>query len=670
MMLKKLATCMALVMSTVACMDNGANEDDGGEIQLISVKSGSQFKQSLIQPYLTLSDYQDLPEVDETSVNSTNFDSEPASFSGTNLQVEGVDEADVWKYDGNNFFILNPAKWQYQNTLTASCVEMQPCDPTWVAVPGSIRVVKNTQETLATISLGEQSGSDLYLNDDQLIMVNQGQAYNGFMDIMIEPYFGHADSKARIRSWDVSDVSAPKDLHDIEIDGYIQRTRRIGDELYIVSRFTPRIEGLTNYPATEQDIESNTSLLSDINIDELLPKIRINGQEKSLVNIDECLVVKTPKKHSYDVSVTTITRLNTKTNTFNSRCVSGPVDGIYMSENNLYLYANSFYSFETQADDSITWNWSKGNSHIHQFALAAGKFDYKGSALLQGVSGGSDANFRFGELEDGTLAVVTSTNEWANPEHLLSVLKSDGSKLNTLSQLPNELRPQAIGKPGERIYSVRFMQNRAYIVTFQKVDPLYAIDLSDPSDPKIAGELEIPGFSEYLHPIGDDLLVGIGKGAVTGVSGTTWFQGIKIALFDVSDMSSPTELDVIDIGQRGSNTALAYDHHAFTGLTQGDDYRFALPISVNDNTPTGDYWKDPESAYYDWSYTGLHLFDVKNKKLSLQGALITQSHDSETTENHWTTKRGLIQGNDVYHLSGSDIYKANWLTPDDISDKF
>ena len=268
------------------------------------------------------------------------------------------------------------------------------------------------------------------------------------------------------------------------------------------------------------------------------------------------------------------------------------------------------------------------------------------------------------------MPIACGRDSFGNCERVFSLLPSDFKTLSKCSGFAHSLVDVTTANVPSSNSPNRKLASSPPETPCNKVEPLYVIDLSDPSDPKIAGELEIPGFSEYLHPIGEDLLIGIGKGAVTGDSGTTWFQGIKIALFDVSDMSSPTELDVIDIGQRGSSTALSYDHHAFTGLTKGDDYRFALPISVNDNTPTGDYWKDPESAYYDWSYTGLHLFDVKNKKLSLQGALITQSHDSETTENHWTTKRGLIQGNDVYHLSGSDIYKANWLTPDDISDKF
>jgi hypothetical protein len=225
---------------------------------------------------------------------------------------------------------------------------------------------------------------------------------------------------------------------------------------------------------------------------------------------------------------------------------------------------------------------------------------------------------------------------------------------------------------------VRFMQDRAYIVTFEKVDPLYVIDLSNPSQPSIAGELEIPGYSDYLHPIGNDLLLGIGKDAIVGSSGTSWYQGVKVSLFDVKDIQQPTELGSIIIGKRGSSTALEYDLHSFTGIQQGDQqdgqYRFAFPISVSDGPAQGDYWQDPESQFFQWSHSGLYLFEVKDKQLTQAGALITdRSSDTNVENNYWSSnhsRRGLIQADDVYHLSGDDLYKANWNSPEQMSEKF
>ena len=671
----KMAVSITLTSALVACIDLGDdNNQEHGQVQLKEAGDSVEFKQYLMQSFVTLAperNYSSCPEcavdtVTEAMQADGAEDADSIEFSGTNLQESGVDESDVWKYDGENFYVLKPASWE---RVDVQCVT-EPCYPEWVATPATIRIVNNSQQTLATIDLGEQSASDLYLNDEQLVMVDSGHPYYATMDAMIEPYYAHAEGSARIKTWDVSNVADPQLESDIEVDGQIQRTRRIGDDLFIVSRFSPRLDNVIEYPRTEEDIYKNKNILHDIVIEDLLPKIRINGEEKSLVKASDCMVVETPNNYWFGVSVTAITKLNTKTNSFSSRCISGPVDGIYMTTNNLYLYAHSYYSFETQEDDSIAWDWNGGNTHIHQFSLSDSNFQYMGSALLPGLSGYDDANFRYGELSDGSLAVVTSTNEWSDPTHRLTVLKSDDGLLQQVAQLPNAQRPQAIGKPGERIYSVRFMQNRAYIVTFQKVDPLYAIDLSNPSDPKIAGELEIPGFSEYLHPVGDDLLIGIGKGAIVGESGTTWFQGIKVSLFDVGDMSDPKELDVIDIGKRGSHTALAHEHHAFTGIEVNGEYRFGFPISVNDGEARGNYWGDPESQFYHWSYSGLHMFKIKDNQLKLEGALVTDRAEGSDTYGNWNTRRGLIQGDDVYHLSGGDLYKANWNTLDQLIGPF
>ena len=263
----------------------------------------------------------------------------------------------------------------------------------------------------------------------------------------------------------------------------------------------------------------------------------------------------------------------------------------------------------------------------------------------------------------------SNSNTWQLTQHKLTILNSLDDELNVISQLPNENQPAAIGKPNEQIYSVRFMQDRAYIVTFEKVDPLYVIDLTAPSSPHIAGELEIPGYSDYLHPIGDDLLLGIGKDAIVGNSGTSWYQGVKVSLFNVANIENPTEVGSILIGKRGSSTPLSYEPLSFAGIQQDGQYRFAFPISVNNGAPQGNAWRDPESQFYHWSHSGLYLFEIKDNQVSNTGAMITQT--SEETNYHSIYKaRGLIQGDDVYYLSDEDLYQANWDQPEQISEKF
>ena len=169
--------------------------------------------------------------------------------------------------------------------------------------------------------------------------------------------------------------------------------------------------------------------------------------------------------------------------------------------------------------------------------------------------------------------------------HQLTVLQesstSDRKRLEAVARLPNLDHPQPIGKPGEQIYAARYLGSRAYIVTFKKVDPLYVIDLHDQEAPVIAGELNMPGYSSYIHPIGDDLVLGIGKDAVPSESGDfAWYQGLKLALFDVSDMTAPQEVSTVVIGDRGTTSSLLYDFHALAYLAgnNGEPDRLALHV--------------------------------------------------------------------------------------------
>ncbi len=142
------------------------------------------------------------------------------------------------------------------------------------------------------------------------------------------------------------------------------------------------------------------------------------------------------------------------------------------------------------------------------------------------------------------------------------------------AQLPNSERPAAIGKPGERIYGTRALDDKVYVVTFLTTDPLYVIDVSDSTDPFIAGELEVPGFLDYLHPVSNGRLLGIGESASTTSEGDAgwggWYQGLRLSLFDLADPSEPTLINALEFGDRGTNSDLFRDFHALAWLDQAD----------------------------------------------------------------------------------------------------
>jgi len=210
---------------------------------------------------------------------------------------------------------------------------------------------------------------------------------------------------------------------------------------------------------------------------------------------------------------------------------------------------------------------------------------------------------------DGFLRVAT-TSEWANPDNSVYVLDDDLEVVGSLEGLA----------PTERIYSVRFVQDTLYLVTFRQVDPLFVIDLSNPYDPKVLGEVEITGFSTYLHPIDDDHVLGIGF--------ENW--SVKISIFDVSDPTDPTEMDRYVISG-GSWSEANYDHKAVLF----DKQRELLVI--------------PASSYTDYEHkTGAFVFKISlTEGISLRGVIDHGEYNY--------LRRALYIDDNLYTISGSVV---------------
>lgn len=262
---------------------------------------------------------------------------------------------------------------------------------------------------------------------------------------------------------------------------------------------------------------------------------------------------------------------------------------------------------------------------------------------------------------NGDLRVLASQFDWNSEDfvdHQLYILRESATEraLEVISTLPNSSRPDEIGKPNEALYGVRFLGDVAYAVTFEQIDPLYAIDLSDPADPFIAGELEVTGFSEFLHPVSDDLLLGLGRSAE---------GGIKLELFDVSDIAQPLSRGNAVIGGRGSFSEALYNRHAFTyqADVNGVD-RFTIPAQV--------YAEDGS-----WTFLGaaLYLFEILDKdtpaltSLNGVGAIEPPSADPDFPD--WVERsRAFIHDDTVYYIRDEDVWAAFWDTPGVVNGPF
>lgn len=544
-----------------------------------------------------------------------------ARLSTTNLQETGVDEADTIKTDGENLFVLN------------NC-DFKPCLDVY-GLDGE----QATADKLAAYALDNTVAPDgMYLvqdlpGADQLITVSGMNQFYAWFDV-----WGWGNNTTEIEFFN---ADAPANLlsrEKLTIDGALVSSRRVGDTLYVVTRYTPWIDDYRPLPvdapvdSKEEDSSTNTDVLAKTTLVDLVPQVRDTRDEvMDLVQAQDCYLPVNAVDRNLNPSIITVTGIPIDNPTeFQSLCFLGGSETLYMTTESLYL-ATTSWDYERLAADALVYS-PDHTTAIHKFALADGDITYQGSGEVKGHLGWSEdkKSFRMGE-HDGYLNVVTSLGDtWDGTSSTrLTVLKESdfGNELETVSVI------DGIGKPGEQLYAARFLGDRAYLVTFRLTDPLYVVDLSDQENPRIAGELEIDGYSDYLHPVSDTLLLGIGKDAIPDDGSSdfngrgAWYQGVKLSLFDVSNPASPREIDAVVLGKRGTESAVLWDHHAlsFVPGSGSEPARLAIPVQLHEEIPTWKGWDASEpSAWYDYTHTALYSFELSALGISQAGRLISE----------------------------------------------
>lgn len=571
-------------------------------------------------------------------------------FTGTYTQEPSVDEFDAVRYDGENLYV---APRRYLNC----CFILENAAADSAANTGndpvqSIRILatdpaSGTASVQGSIPLkADISVQGMYLAGDRMFALTARAFYGAFggfwtgIDIWAPEELG-------FNIYDVSDPTSPSLDTEVTIDGVFVDSRRIGNTVYIVSRYAPDLPGLHYYISTPLQKSQNEALLANVSLDELLPQITINGSTQALVKPDSCFIAADDAGAGYPV-ITSITAVPIDNpGAFTSTCYNEESYGVYVSQSAMY--------FSEVRPDPAT---STASTRIHKFALGGTTLDYRGSAEIEGqVWRGGQADFRMSE-HNGDLRVMATEFDWNSADfadHKLYILRESASanELSIVSQLPNADRPQEIGKPNEALFGVRFLSDRAYAVTFERIDPLYVIDLADTADPKIAGELTVAGFSEFLHPVSTDLLLGLG----TGANG-----GVKLELFDVSNIAQPLSRGSVTVGASSAYSEANYDRHAFTyqGDVNGVD-RIAIPISRYENPGL-------TSSYE----TALHLFEIRDKDMpaltTLQavGAITPPGQESYFTSRN----RSFIHDDTVYYITDEIVWSAFWQSPSMVNGPF
>jgi uncharacterized secreted protein with C-terminal beta-propeller domain len=598
------------------------------------VKAGQQSVSRFLKNgiYSATFDYANV-YVEEVAAPVANFDD--AKFSTTNTQESGVDEADRIEYDGEFLYVAAYPNW-YKEGYSQS----------------SVRVLERQNDfslnSVADLPLATENANidGLYQNANRLAVLSTNFEYYAIDILIAEPVpWELSEQKVALDIYDTSVSSSPAVLSKIEVDGAMLSSRRIDDSLYLVTSYTLHVEGLNPNATTEEELLANYLAILDTPDSELMPKIYRDGDEGQAMNsTQDCVIPAQATENDGYANLLTITRISlSDPNDVQSSCISSVAGMLYMSEANLYL--SSSYNNQTI---------------LHKVALDE-NLTYQATGNIDGVIGWRGApNLRLSE-KDNNLRIVTSDYTAGEPEHTLYVLAQQGNELTSLATLPNEANPEPIGKPGEDIYAVRFIGDRGYIVTFERIDPLYVIDLANPNEPSVLGALEIPGFSSYLHPIGDNYLLGVGQQINTNnrpetgeqVTETLIEEGMKVSLFDVSDPSAPVEVN--SIIKPNSYTPVEYDYRALSVLSENGNYRFAMPIEG---------WEladDSFSSYWN-SVSSLLMFEVdttaQTPELVLRNELTPDNNDEFYI--YGGNDRSVIHGDNVYYIHGNQVWQSTW----------
>lgn len=402
-------------------------------------------------------------------------------YSKTNLQTEGVDESDIIKTDGC-----------YIYTVTGNRVIITNIRDGALEKAGEIRLaLESTSDKVL----------EMYVDGDILNLIVQketaGLEQDNEKSRAEDVYYLSSNIETEIRTYDISDRRQPKLSGTMAQDGYYHTSRKIGNIIYL---FTDETMGYPSLARQEAVLEENVGGWIPL----------VNGKAVAA----DCIYLSEECSQGLIISAVNV---NTPDKVVDNTVILNGYVEIYVSTKAAYLYQEDYSN-------------GKSTTRIAKFSLENGKINAVGAAS---VSGEVRDTFAINDYQ-GKLRVLTTDSNFIGGESTNQLYLFD-EKLKATGKLEDIA-------PGEEIYSARYLGDKAYFVTYRNMDPLFAVDLSDDTNPKILGELKITGFSEYLHFWGEDKLVGIGyeTDPDTGAQ-----EGLKITMFDISDPADLKEIKTL-----------------------------------------------------------------------------------------------------------------------------
>ncbi len=474
---------------------------------------------------------------------------EGVDFSGTNVAEQGVDEADLVKTDGRRIFLISEGSLVVVDAASRSAT-------------GSVPVAKSR-------------APELLISDDSLLLVARDHTGEG--------------PETVIQRIDLTGEN-PAVVETLRVTGDYLSARSVDGVARVIIQADPLRNLPFVYPATPDSelvaTEANRAVVRASTLDDWLPSYthtRASGATEGGL-LPDCTNFHVPAEFSGFGATTVLSvPVDGEIDPATAASVLAPGDVVYASPRSLYVSTSAWVDPVILEDASRQEQaWAERQVNIHRFDITdPDRAVYTASGQ---VPGEILNQFSLSE-HDGHLRVVTTTGDrWS---------ETSQSQVRVLSETEGRLVEVGvvgdIGR-GERVYSVRFAGAVGYVVTFRQVDPFYTIDLADPADPTILGELKIPGFSSYLHPIGDGLVLGVGSDADADGSVT----GAKVSLFDVTDLTEPREVALWTAPDVWHD--IGWDHRAFLwwapenlavipiqAWNRGDDWAGAVVLHADDN---------------------------------------------------------------------------------------
>lgn len=521
----------------------------------------------------------------------------PPSFTTTNVQVQGVDELDTVKTDGTYLYVA-----------TNQAVFIIRAYP------------PNSSSVVSTIGLQNANVIGISVAPDRIVVIDQGYQNASYVDL---------------RLYDVSSPATPHLLKIVSVEGNYVAARISQGYLYAVIQ----------QPSYQFDSNGNAS--------GALPTVVKNGTPTDL---QPSSVYYTPNRSQISFYTMVVSMSMSSGADRSVAVLTGPASTVYASTSNIYVVYSNYYSYYA---DNIPGNVFGGpaiptmviaqpqNSTIFRVAYSAGGIAVKAAGSVPGTVLNQ---FSLDEYK-GNFRVATSRLVLSND----SSYRSDD--VYVLDQNLTQVAALRNIAPGENLYAVRFVGDMGYVVTFEQVDPLFAISFKDVANPVIISALKVSGFSDYLHPFGSGYLIGVGKDAMASSTGNfAWYLGLKLSLFHVLDNGTSAEVARYLIGDRGTDSPVLSDHLAFTlDPAKGTMVIPVLLTKVN-GYQTGSSVDYPPYGEYVWQ--GVYVFNVTQTGFTLLGT-VSQIPQGQTVQDYQSSGnqiyRSVIIGNDLYTISQNEV---------------